>query len=66
MRRPRVSLPVENVVGGLAELAAGLVVWWVVGVAMMAVAVVLTITSGAEFFRQVLTHRRQTAASASP
>jgi len=24
-----VSLPVENVVGGLAELAAGLVVWWV-------------------------------------
>ena len=43
----------------------GLVVWWVLGVAMMAVAVVLTLTSGAEFVRQILTHRRTTAPSAS-
>ena len=41
----------------------GDVVWWV-AVVLMAIAVVLTRTSGVEFARDVLRHRRATRATA--
>ena len=43
----------------------GEVLWWL-AIALMAVAVVLTMTSGVEFARDVLRHRRDAAAAPTP